>query len=265
MKKMLPFKSLAKDKQLQRLWAHELRSLFLFSLSPSFPLLSKSNTLIHSFLRLMEGYLSENEATDILNRVAISTGMASILLRFSSTPKAAPMSLSYVKSEDGCVQVGHTRICSGPSGYSQPEFKQDSSKEVKIKMFYHCLADLILHQKKNFTSVYVRKWTKQDGLQETTIPIETFERLKDKESQVPVKKQAASEGYRLLNDSKWKQRYKELHLEHAQVLQELEHLKTLVSQYESFSHLPHVGLNPSTPESAHAKKIFCFLLLWHKR
>ncbi len=193
----------------------------------------------------MEGYLTENEATDILNRVATSTG--TILLRFSSNPKAAPMSLSYAKSKDGSIQVGHTRICSGPSGYSQPEFKQDS-KDLNKKMFHRCLADLILYQKKNFTSVCVREW-KQRGPQETSISIDKFKPLKDKISQVPVK-QAASEGYTRLNDSKWKQRYKELRLEHDQVLQELEQLKDLVSQYESYiSHLPHIELNPSTPES----------------
>ncbi len=211
--------------------------------------------------RLMEGYLSKEEAKDILEATAsISTG--TFLLRFSSTDRSkALMALSYAERNDGyhgLCEVFHTRICSDKpakqkSGQGISYFQAGSTpngKRSKKTDGYGSLAALILDLKDSVTNVYVREWT-EVGPQGQLIPIEAFEQLNplssvgtsDPSPQTPPspasklqakKNQAASPDYKELKNSvgetahhpsEWEQKYNALLQEHTLVLAELEQYK----------------------------------------
>ncbi len=207
----------------------------------------------------MEGYLSKEEAKDILEaNASISTG--TFLLRFSSTDRSkALMALSYTERNDhGPCEVFHTRICSDKpakqkSGQGISYFQAGSTpngKRSKKKDGYGSLAALILNLKDSVTHVYVREWT-EVGPQGRFVPIEAFEQLNplssvgtsDPSPQTPPspaskakKNQAASPDYKNLKNSagetahhpsEWEQRYYALLQEHNLVLAELEQYKSV--------------------------------------
>ncbi len=186
----------------------------VFSLSLSLSLLLPF--LIFMFFRLMEGYLSREEATAILTTqeqlyASTSAGIIPFLLRLNS--KAKGVSLSYVRIKgDAFYEVAHTRIAStkddGKVVYVQQGCDENGGNPTK-KESYSFLADLILDLK-SVTHVYAI-----EQMPAPFVPLETFQQLNAGRVQATVNQVARvrKRDYKLLkkpSSSEWEQRYNAL-------------------------------------------------------
>ncbi len=199
-------------------------------------LLSPFSFLIFMFFRLMEGYLSREEATAILQEqlyASTSVGIIPFLLRFNS--KAKGVSLSYIwTNANGSYEVAHTRIaCTKEEGkvvYVQQGCDENGGNPTK-KESYSFLADLILDLK-SVTHVCVMEPTAQQALKPQFILLGTFQQLNAAKVQANVNQVARvrERDYKLLkkpSSSELEQKYNALLQKYNLLCEALQGLESL--------------------------------------